>query len=229
MAYQQSSSSQDHSRVETVRASSHDEGSNHSREESTDESSPFEDDPDEHPDPLQPLNILCSPDRHKYGNQTDWQSVYHPISCTRLVRFPCPDNAFLPCHVRGMIAQDISQEVLHSAKLIYLCFRCSTFTVGKICYAHHIKECLYHDLFKRLPHAHSAPDFWKWANCGHCFRQEVLAERFHYIPSVCAPLHWARLLRSLAIRRHRLAPLLNSKKRSVDAFPLAYEISLFLA
>jgi hypothetical protein len=30
--------------------------------------------------------------------------VYHPISRTRLVRFPCPDNAFLPCTIRNMIA-----------------------------------------------------------------------------------------------------------------------------
>jgi hypothetical protein len=172
---------------------------------------------------------LCSPVRHQYGNQRNWQSVYHPISCTRLVRFPCPDNAFLACTIRNMIAQDIMQEVLHSAKLIYLCFRCSTFTVGKTCYAHHIRQCIYADLFTRLQPSHFAPDFWKWANCGHCFRQEVLAERYRYIPSVSAPLQWARLLRLLAWRRHKLSPLLNTGKRCDIAFPLAYEISFFVA
>ena len=222
-----------HSRAETVGYSSRDDGINYSRVEGTDESQ-FQDlEPshyfDEDADPLQPLDILYSSEQHKYGGQHNWQSVYHPISCTRLVRFPCPDHAFLPRTIRKMIAQDIRQEVLHSAKLIYLCFRCSTFTVGKVWYAHHIRQCINADLFTRLPHSHFAPEFWKWANCGHCFRQEVLAERHRFIPSVRAPLHWARLLRLLAWRRHKLAPLLNTGKRRDLAFPLAYEISLFVA
>jgi hypothetical protein len=178
---------------------------------------------------LHPLEVLSSPERFLHGTQKEWQSVLHPISCTRLVRFPCPDTNFLTGSVRIMIATDIRDEVLHSAKTVYLCFHCETYSVGKVCYSHHIRQCLSADLFTRLSHPHLAPAFWKWCNCGHCFRQEILSEWHDRIPGVSSLLHWARLLRLLIWRRGKLAPWLNIGSLKSSSIPLAYEISLFVS
>jgi hypothetical protein len=190
--------------------------SRHSREE------PLRNDP-------HPFEILCSPERFRFGTLRNWKSVLHHVCCTRLVRFPDPDFTFLTYSIQTMIATDIRDEVLYSAKTIYICFRCELFSVGKVCYSHHIRQCLCADIFTELPHSHLAPSAWNWSNCGHCFRQEVLSEWHDKIPGVSSPLHWARLLRLLIWRRSKLAPWLNVGSLRNSPIPFAYEISLFVS
>ena len=180
-------------------------------------------------DYYEPLDVLRSSERFLYEAGNKWQPMVPFSICTRLAHFPDPDHTFLSYAVLNLIAKDISGEVLHSLKLIFLCFHCEQYIVGKVCYAHHIKQCLDDDLFKKRPWDHYAPSFWKWTNCGHCFRQEVLAERYDAIPSVSSPLHWARLTRSLIRRKQRLAAWLNIAPLKRSTVPLAYEVSLFVA
>jgi len=176
-----------------------------------------------------PFDILSSPERFRIGTRSSWKSAFDQVCCTRLVRFPNPDVTFLPSWILTMIATHIRDEVLYSARIVYLCFRCEEFSIGKICYSHHIKQCSRASLFTELPRSHLAPSFWNWSNCGDCFRQEVLSAWHNKIPGVSSPLHWARLLRLLVWRRQNLAHWLNVGSPRSSTIPLAYEISLFVS
>jgi len=180
-------------------------------------------------DYYEPLDVLRTSERFLYEADNKWKPLDPFSICTRLAHFPDPDHTFQTYAVRRLIAKDISSEVLRSTKLIFLCFHCEKYIVGKVCYSHHIDHCLDDDLFTKKPWELWIPTFWKWTNCGHCFRQEVLAERYDAIPSVSSPLHWARLTRSLIERKQGLAAWLNIAPLKRSTVPLAYEVSLFVA
>ena len=180
-------------------------------------------------DYYEPLDVLRTPLRFLCVANNKWTPLEPFSVCARLAHFPAPEITFLFYADRRLIAKDISSEVLHSKKLIFLCFHCEKFIVGKVCYSHHINQCLEDDLFTKKLWKLWIPNFWKWTNCGHCFRQEVLAERFDAIPSVSSPLHWARLTRALVKRHQKLEAWLNIAPLKRSTVPQAYEISLFVA
>ena len=180
-------------------------------------------------DYLEPLDALQTPLRFLCVPNNKWAPLEPYSKCTRLAHFPAPDITFLSYANIRLIAKDISSEVLHSKKLIFLCFHCEKYIVGKVCYSHHIIQCLEDDLFTKKLWKLWIPNFWNWTNCGHCYRQEVLAERFDAIPSVSSPLHWARLTRALVKRNQKLAAWLNIASLKRSTVPQAYEISLYVA
>ena len=180
-------------------------------------------------DYYEPLDVLRTPLRFLCVPNNKWTPLEPFSICTRLAHFPAPEITFLSYAVRRLIAKDISSEVLHSKKLIFLCFHCEKYIVGKVCYSHHIIQCLEDDLFTKKLWKLWIPNFWNWTNCGHCYRQEALAERFDAIPSVSSPLHWARLTRALVKRHQKLAAWLNIAPLKRSTVPQAYEVSLFVA
>lgn len=113
-------------------------------------------------------------------------------------------------------AVHICMEIAQSKRIVFLCFLCHTFTVGYICYQHHLRSCLNMDSLPAAQYAalrerrFFAPTTWQWADCDHCIRQEVLATRHNRIRPVSAILHWARLLVKSVLRRVELAPLFCS-------------------
>ena len=180
-------------------------------------------------DCFEPLDMLQTPLRFLCVPNNEWTPVEPFSKCTRLSHFPAPDITFLSYANIRLIAKDISSEVLHSKKLIFLCFRCEKYIVGKVCYSHHIVQCREDDLFKKTPWKLWIPTYWNWINCGHCFRQEALAEKFNAAPSVSSPLHWARLTRALVHRHQKLAAWLNIAPLKRSTIPQAHEVSLFIA
>jgi hypothetical protein len=176
-----------------------------------------------------PFEILSSPERFRIGTRSNWKSATPQVCCSRLVKFPNPDATFLPSWILALIATNIRDEILYSTKFVYLCFRCESFSIGKVCYSHHIRQCSCASIFTKPPHSHHAPSFWNWSNCGDCFRQEVLSEWHSKIPGVSSPLHWARLLRLLVWRRQNLAHWLNAGSPRSSPIPLTYEVSLYVS
>ncbi len=100
-------------------------------------------------DYYEPLDVLRTPLRFLCVANNKWTPLEPFTICTRLAHFPAPEITFLSYGVRRLLAEDISSEVLHSKKLIYLCFHCEKYIVGKACYSHHIIQCHEDELFTK--------------------------------------------------------------------------------
>ena len=126
----------------------------------------------------------------------------------------------------------LCMEIAQSKRIVFLCFLCHSYTVGYICYQHHIRTCLNIESIPVAQYAalrerrFFAPASWQWADCDHCIRQEVLAARHNTIRPVSAVIHWARLLVKLVLRRVELAPLFCSSPALNDS--LGASIAQFL-
>ena len=140
-----------------------------------------------------------------------WDPDPPPFSCCWRVPYPAVSRKD-----RLAAAVHLCLEIAQSKRIVFLCFLCQSYTVGYICYQHHIKTCLNMELvpvaqYEALRERQFfAPASWQWADCAHCIRQEVLAARHNSIRPISAVLHWARLLVKLVLRKVKLAPLFCS-------------------
>ena len=91
-----------------------------------------------------------------------------------------------------------------SKMLVYCCFNCGHFVLGKKCHVHHVKDCC--QFSSPSSHCYNSP--WprtgsncshRWVNCGRCMTQQNLAGKYNSFivkltPLLTAPLLWTRFL-----------------------------------
>ena len=133
------------------------------------------------------------------------------------IRMPGPISRQLSREDRLQIYLDICFEASRDRQTVFICFVCEHFIVGRTCFIHHTKLCLHGHQHRRNPLPLSVPMFWRWLNCGYCFRQEVLASQGDHVPDVCHVMQWTRLVCRMA---HRWAEL--SRWRCVSRRPGHY-------
>ena len=121
---------------------------------------------------------------------------------------------------RLSIYWDINIEISRDTQMVFFCFNCEYFVIGRSCFTHHTKLCLRGHQLRCDPLSHRAPAFWRWLNCGSCFSQEVLARRFDNISYVSHVLHWIRFVIGLFQRTVRRAPWACAARRPCLSLPL---------
>ena len=119
---------------------------------------------------------------------------------------------------RQDIYLEISTEIVKSSRYVFVRYSRNQFIIGKTCYSHHILVCKGTDGERSW---NPAPQHWLWANCGLCFRQEILAKRHEHIPNVSVIIHWARLTSRLVLKSVDLSKWRCTAKTPEDYIPLS--------
>ena len=102
--------------------------------------------------------------------------------------------------------------------LVFCCFNCGRFVLGRKCYVHHVKDCCQFG----SPRLHYSNSPWRktgsnrnhrWINCGRCMTLQNIAGKyscfvFKITPRLTAPLLWARFF-CLLVQRVRVRTLLT--------------------
>ena len=136
------------------------------------------------------------------------------------IRTPGLNSCHLTREDRLQIYLDVSMEVARDRQMVFFCFVCEHFVIGRTCYTHHTKFCIKDHPHSRDSLSLQAPPFWRWLNCGFCFSQEVLAKRYEHVPHVCHVLRWSRFVRGLIRRLVVLAPWNCAARRPSLCLPL---------
>ena len=126
---------------------------------------------------------------------------------------------------RLSIYLEVSTEVVKSSRIVFVCYSCNQFIVGKTCYSHHILVCKGTEGEQNW---NPAPHHWLWANCGLCFRQEILAKRYDNIPYISSLIHWARMASRFVLKYVNLAKWRCASSVPCKSIPSANEVLAYL-